>query len=476
MKFFSSPSRLLASSLLFATLGSSIVIDLNTSIKSAAKIVAENLHALYPANETWFVPGEFGLIQTADGKNDKGYYWWEAGAAMGAWIEYWHYTGDSQFNDIVTEAMLHQVGENQNYEPQAHTLSLGNDDQAFWGIAAMAAAERAFPNPPADKPQWLALAQAVFNRQAGRWDSQHCNGGLRWQVVSTNKGYDYKNAISNGLFFHLGARLARYTGNQSYAELAERTYDWSRQLGLIGDDYKIYDGAHIPECSISSVYQWTYNAGVFLSGAAYMYNFTNGTNQKWKNEIQKLMDATTEPFFSKEPPNIMQESTCEFGYTGSDPTCNTDQRSFKAYFARFLGYTYQMAPFTADFIMPRLKATAAAAAASCTGGSSGTICGLSWIKSTYDGSPYGIAKGGVGEQMAVMEVIQNNLVPKSKAPVTANNGGTSVGNSAAGGSGADPNSLLQTDPSTTGDKAGAGFLTAAVLGLMLSLTYWLVKS
>jgi len=53
------------------------------SIKSAAKIVAQNLRVLYPSNETWFVPGEFGLIQTADGKNDKGYYWWEAGAAMG---------------------------------------------------------------------------------------------------------------------------------------------------------------------------------------------------------------------------------------------------------------------------------------------------------------------------------------------------------------------------------------------------------
>jgi len=169
--------------------------------------------------------------------------------------------------------MLRQVGEKENYEPQAQTLSLGNDDQAFWGIAAMAAAERAFPDPPADKPQWLALAQAVFNRQASRWDTQHCNGGLRWQVVSTNKGYDYKNAISNGLFFHLGARLARYTGNQSYADWAEKAYDWSRESGLVSSEYKIYDGAHIPECVVSSVYQWTYNAGVYLSGAAYMYNF-----------------------------------------------------------------------------------------------------------------------------------------------------------------------------------------------------------
>ena len=434
-------------------------------------------------------PGRYppALTGKSGGRNQK------------AWIEYWYYTGDDQFNTIVTEGMLNQVGEDINYEPQAHTLSLGNDDQAFWGIAAMSAAERAFPNPPADKPQWLALAQAVFNRQAGRWDNKSCNGGLRWQVVATNKGYDYKNAISNGLFFHLGARLARYTGNATYAELAERAYDWSKQLGLISPDYKIFDGAHIPECNVSSIYQWSYNAGVYLSGAAFMYNFvrafcisspfcpapltmtpqqTNGTNEKWKTETQKLMEATSDPFFSKEPPMIMQESTCEFGYTGTDPTCNTDQRSFKAYFARFLAYTYQMAPFTSEFILPRLRATALAAAASCNGnvGGSSNICGLSWVKSTYDGSAYGIAKGGVGEQMAVMEVLQTNLVPKSKPILTSNTGGTSVGDPSAGGNGIDPNSLLQTDPSTTGDKAGAGILTAIVLGLMLSLTYWLVRS
>jgi mannan endo-1,6-alpha-mannosidase len=53
------------------------------SIKDAAKVAALKLRALYPNTESWFIPGEFGLIQTADGKNDQGYYWWEAGAAMG---------------------------------------------------------------------------------------------------------------------------------------------------------------------------------------------------------------------------------------------------------------------------------------------------------------------------------------------------------------------------------------------------------
>lgn len=169
--------------------------------------------------------------------------------------------------------MLHQVGPENDYEPPNQTLSMGNDDQAFWGIAALVAAERGFPDPPKDKPQWLALAQAVFNRQAGRWDTLSCNGGLRWQVVVSNKGYDYKNSVSNGLFFQMGGRLARYTGNQTYADLGEKAYNWCKEMGLLSNKYYVYDGAHLPDCTVSSKLQWSYNAGVFLAGAAAMYDY-----------------------------------------------------------------------------------------------------------------------------------------------------------------------------------------------------------
>jgi mannan endo-1,6-alpha-mannosidase len=190
-----------------------------------------------------------------------------------AWIDYWSYTGDDSNNKIVTEALLNQVGPNKDYQPPAHTLSLGNDDQAFWAIAAMSAAERGFPDPPSDKPQWLALAQAVFNRQVSRWDDQSCNGGLRWQVVSSNKGYDYKNSVSNGLLFQLGARLARYSGNATYAEWAEKAFKWTKESGLVADNYRVFDGSHIPECVVSSPIMWSYNAGIFISGTAFMYDY-----------------------------------------------------------------------------------------------------------------------------------------------------------------------------------------------------------
>jgi len=150
-----------------------------------------------------------------------------------ALMQYWWLTGDTTYNQLVIDAMMFQVGANNDYMPANQTDSEGNDDQAFWGLAAMAAAEMDFPNPPANKPQWLALAQAVFNEQVSRWDPSNCGGGLRWQIFPFNNGYDYKNSISNGCLFHLAARLARYTGNSTYMTYAERTFDWMNEIGIL---------------------------------------------------------------------------------------------------------------------------------------------------------------------------------------------------------------------------------------------------
>lgn len=47
-------------------------------------------------------------------------------------IDYWAYTGDDSYNPTITQALLAQVGPNNNFMPPAYFSSLGNDDQAFW--------------------------------------------------------------------------------------------------------------------------------------------------------------------------------------------------------------------------------------------------------------------------------------------------------------------------------------------------------
>jgi predicted alpha-1,6-mannanase (GH76 family) len=97
---------------------------------------------------------------------------------------------------------------------------------------------------------------------------------LRWQVYPYLTGYDYKNSIANGCFFNLGARLARYTSNDTYAQHAEKTWDWITGVGLMDSSYNIYDGAHIEtNCTDINKVQFSYNMGVWLLGAANMYNY-----------------------------------------------------------------------------------------------------------------------------------------------------------------------------------------------------------
>jgi mannan endo-1,6-alpha-mannosidase len=146
---------------------------------------------------------------------------------------------------------------------------------------------------------------------------------------------------------------------------------------------------------------------------------------------------------------IMYEP-CEFGQ------CNVDQRSFKAYFSRWLAATAELAPFTHDIIMEKLRTSAIAAVSTCTAGNRGTECGLRW-NMTNDGSL------GVGEQMAVLEVVQSHLVDTVPGWVSAVKGtGTSQGDVNAGTS-SSTQRLVDGCGVTTADRVGAGILTALVL-------------
>jgi len=386
---------------------------------------------------------------------------------MGALIDYWYYTGDTKWNNLTEQGLLFQVGPNSDYMPPNQTRTEGNDDQGFWAMAVMSAAEYKFQNPPDDKPQWLALAQAVFNTQAPRWDTEECGGGLRWQIFTWNNGYDYKNSISQACFFNIAARLARYTGNQSYADWADKTWDWMTSVELIyPSTYYIYDGIHTNDCRNATPYQWTYNAGAFLLGAAAMYNFTTGDAQvKWRERLDGLLNGTM-VFFTGKDANIMTEVACE-----PVNMCDLDQQSFKAYLSRWMAATTKWAPWTYGRIKPLLAASATAAASTCKGGKNSRMCGLKWTApGKWDGTH------GVGQQMAAMEVVLANMIEDVAAPVTNKTGGISSGDPGAGGMDIDPFSLVfHGKPITVGDRAGAGILTILIaLGLLAGCIFILM--
>lgn len=423
----------------------------SNSVNTGLALIANGLMDYYNGNDTGQTPGMFTTP----------YYWWEAGAAWGSMIDYWYYTGDDTHNAIVKSSLLFQVGRDWDYMPSNQTTTEGNDDQAFWGIAVMAAAEKNFSNPASEQPQWLYLAQAVFNTMASRWDTSNCGGGLRWQIFTWNNGYDYKNAVSNGCLFHLAARLARYTGNETYAEWANKVWDWAVEVGFIETSdpniWPIYDGGFIKDnCTDKEPIEWTYNCGLFLAGTAFMYNHTE--DPIWLDRASKIWKRGQVFFLANK---VMYEAACQ-----PSNLCNNDQRSFKGIFSRFLGLTCLMAPALNAEIQDYLSATSVAVMQSCTGGSDGHTCGLNWGARGWD-NVYGL-----GEQISALEALQNRLVWTQPPPLTEQTGATSKGNGSAG-TNPTKKKVDKTIAIEAKDKAGAAIITVLLILLVLGLSWFM---
>lgn len=335
----------------------------------------------------------------------------EAGALWGAMIDYYRLTGDSSYNAVTSQALISQVGPNYDYMVPLRNKEEGNDDQAFWGFATMSAAEYGWPEPPAPVPSWLQLTINLWNTQVYRWDNTTCGGGLKWQIYTYNLGYDYKNSVSNGGFFLLSARLARYTGNSTYLDWAVKTWDWSTKIGLIDGSYNVYDGTDdTTNCATVNRIQFSYTPGIMIYGAAILYNYTNGS-AIWKERTSGLLDATY-VFFSPYPnaTNIMWEQACE-----DINTCNYDQFSFKAYLSRFMWASTIVAPFTTNTVTTLLSTSAQAAAQSCVGPPDGATCGAKWWFDGWDGT------AGPGQQLSALETIQGLLINYTAPPSTSKN-------------------------------------------------------
>jgi mannan endo-1,6-alpha-mannosidase len=183
---------------------------------------------------------------------------------------------------------------------------------------------------------------------------------------------------------------------------------------------------------------------------------TGAIQEKWRTRVEGLLERS-KVFFTEQ--RIMFEAVCE-----RNGKCDVDQRSFKAYLARWMAATTKVAPWTYDAVLPYLRSSATAAAQSCSGGNDGVTCGHKWWIDGWDGM------FGVGEQMSALEVIQSNLIERVKGPLSSETGGTSKGDPSAGHEGDKEEQVIPTGV-TKADRIGAGILTA-VLAIVTLATAW----
>ena len=121
--------------------------------------------------------------------------------------------------------------------------------------------------------------------------TRYVNIPPRSASLESVRAHTWQNSISQACFFALAARLALYTGNQTYADWADKTWDWMAAVEFIDPQYwVVYDGAAIgSNCTDITPYQFSYNAGGMLHGAAAMYNFTE--SDKWGQRVDNLLEG-----------------------------------------------------------------------------------------------------------------------------------------------------------------------------------------
>ncbi|KAK4553487.1 hypothetical protein LTR86_009544 [Recurvomyces mirabilis] len=370
---------------ILATTATCLHLNVNniSSIRSGATALAANLFTYHDPSST---VGQFVQPQP--------WFWWLSGSGWTSLIDYTAYTNDTTYIPAIQSALLQNVGSNYDFVPASQAGWEANDDQVYWVYAALTAMEYGFPPLPCEpeasaagttgscqNTSWLTIANNAFEDFVTRWQNNSitCNGGLEWQYnpSATGNGWTYKNTVTNGGFFQTAARLARFTGNATYAEWANRIWDWSAGVGLISPDFHVFDGTSDGEganCSSVNHDEWSYNIASYLHGAANMYAFThiNATAAVttapnatiWQSRTHGLLAAANQTFFSPFPnaTGIMYEPNCELA-----AKCNTDQASFKGSLATWMAKTSLLVPSTKGDIFSLLPPSAVGAAASCEG-------------------------------------------------------------------------------------------------------------
>ncbi|PLB55690.1 hypothetical protein P170DRAFT_344344 [Aspergillus steynii IBT 23096] len=335
----------------------------------------------------------------------------DEGEAYITLIRYWNATGDVLYNDLITKRMDSKRGVENDYRPRK---SNGTCRQAVWGLAAMTAAETNFPQGKS-MPSWLFLAKRVFSTLSYMYDKSFCDGG----IVCSSEAPNEKDALANGMFFQLAARLAYATTDdyerKIYTGAAVMAWEWGVKTQML-DENKWSVAMSVKNtteggstCAPSTRSEWSYMYGLYLSGAAYLLKLNEGLS--WEERVPNLLYSVLNKFFIDD---VMRELGPR-GDLGTNETIVPEMQSQIGMLASSLATVANLIPETAEYIAPSLRITATAAAKQCSGSENGTVCGSEWTSPIYDQNP------SLGNSMSAVNVFTSVLtLPEAPKKTLAN--------------------------------------------------------
>ncbi|POV97964.1 hypothetical protein PSHT_14286 [Puccinia striiformis] len=284
------------------------------------------------------------------------------------YMDYAKYTGDTQFLDVVTGALVNtSYGAEQDLlggsmsSTAATLLGRWNDD-ILWHTIGGAEIYGADSIMPGAKGPWIKLAQKTFDQTYQQWDDG-CGGGIYWSRDRNGNSAPFKSLITQLEFVQQGARNYLETKNETAIAISKTALDWvfSSGLGNIQTG-TLYDGMNVGECGKFTSHFWSYNYGSLLGALSWMHKATG--NNTYLDLITPFYTHASEVFSDKYN-NVITE-TCE-----PNVKCNRDQQGFKAVYVRNLAYTYR--EITADNTKNQIKTVIDASVAAMVANSSALL-------------------------------------------------------------------------------------------------------
>lgn len=139
----------------------------------------------------------------------------------------------------------------------------------------------------------------------------------------------------------------------------------------------------------------------------------------------------------------------------------------KGTFVQDLAQITVVAPYTSSKILPLLQGSATAAAMTCTGGTSKSVCSARWYEKEFDDNE------GIEAQVSALNLFTSNLVAfNTHAPATqataSNSTATASGNGTTTSSGAAAATATKSSAANVLASSSVG-ITAAVFAALLAL-------
>lgn len=354
----------LSAAFISSAMGATLDVNDPQSIAKAHEAAAANLI-------TYYTPNGQGTIPPVESKGRDGFQWFEMGMLWGALMDYTAIRGDQQAFNIVAEALGNAgSGESASFigpKTNGKWASFGrwNDDIGWWAFAATSGAEIKGPHSlmPNGVPflslvknSWDQMNEGV-NRNSS--DEAICRGGLFWH---RNRAADKPHlarllsTVTTAQYIVLSIRLHELTGDHALIQAAKDAFDWIFEANLIGQNGEVYDGVYNPRCWQIEKKEHSYNSGLFLGAAAWLYKVTG--DEQYLQRSRKVFARFKEVFTVDD----IIIDICE-----PSQSCEVNQAAFKGIAIRGLSHYYRAVSDaeTRNSIQNMIRKSAQGMAATC---------------------------------------------------------------------------------------------------------------